>query len=70
MDCNLLGSSVREIFQERRLEWVVALLQEIGIFSTHGWNLGLLHRRQIFFFNNLINLFMAVQGLRCCMGFL
>ena len=69
MDCNLLGSSVHGIFQERRLEWVVALLQGIGIFSTQGWNLGLLHCRQIFK-NNLINLFMAVQGLRCCMGFL
>ena len=48
MDCSLLGSSVHGILQARILELsCCALLQ--GIFLTQGWNLGLLHCRQMIY---------------------
>ena len=48
MDCSLPGSSVHGILQARILEWVVisSSLHQ-GIFLTQGWNLHLLHCRQI-----------------------
>ena len=40
MDCSPPGSSVREIFQARILEWIaISLLQ--GIFMTQGSNVSL-----------------------------
>ena len=41
MDCSLPGSSVRGIFQARRLEWV-AISYSRGIFSAQGSNPSLL----------------------------
>ena len=40
-------SSVLGILQARILEWVAILLQ--GIFSTQGWNPGLLHGKWILY---------------------
>ena len=37
MDCSLPGSAVREIFQERALEWVAIILLQ-GIFLTQESN--------------------------------
>ena len=48
MDCSLPGFSVHGIFQARILEWVANFLL-LGIFSTQGLNLGLLHCRQILY---------------------
>ena len=48
MDCSLPGCSVRGIFQARILEWV-AMPSFQGIFPTQGFNLGLLHCRQILY---------------------
>ena len=48
MDCSLQGSSVHEILEARILEWVYRFLLQ-GIFPTQGWNLGLLHCRQILY---------------------
>ena len=44
-DCSPRGSSIHGILQARILEWLHTLLQ--GIFPTQGWNLHLLHCRQI-----------------------
>ena len=45
-DCSLLGSSVHGILQARILELSCCALL-LGIFFTRGWNLGLLHCRQM-----------------------
>ena len=47
-DCSPPGSSIHGILQTRILEWV-AISFSRGIFSTSGWNLGLLHWRQILY---------------------
>ena len=48
MDYSPPGSSVHEIFQARRLEWVCHFLLQ-GIFPTQGSNSGLPHCRQILY---------------------
>ena len=48
MDCSPPGSSVLRVLQARILEWVVIPFP-MGIFSTQGLNLGLLHCRQILY---------------------
>ena len=45
MACSLPGSSVHGILQTRILEWLPFPFP--GIFSTQGWNLGLLHCRWV-----------------------
>ena len=52
IDCILLGSSVRGIFQARILEWV-AILFSRGSSWPRDWIPGLLHCSQILFFFNL-----------------
>ena len=48
MDYSPPGSSVHGILQARILEWV-AIPFSRRIFPTQGWNLGLLHCRQILY---------------------
>jgi len=48
MDCRPPGSSVPRILQARILEWV-AIPFFRGVLSSQGWNLGLLHCRQILY---------------------
>ena len=46
MDYSPSGPIVHEILQARILEWV---LPSPGIFQTQGWNLSLLHCKQILY---------------------
>ena len=46
MDCSPSGSIVHEILQARILEWV---FPSPGIFQTQGWNLSILHCKQILY---------------------
>ena len=48
MDYSPPGSSVQGILQVKILKWV-AISFSRGIFPTQGWNLGLLHCRQILY---------------------
>ena len=48
MDCSPPGFSIQGILQARIREWV-AISFSRGIFPTQGWNLGLLHCRQILY---------------------
>ena len=48
MDCSLPGSSVHGILQARILEWA-AIPFSRGSSQPQGWNLGLLHCRQILY---------------------
>ena len=48
MDCNPSGSSLHGMLQARILEWLATSCSK-GIFPTQGWNLGLLHCRQILY---------------------
>ena len=48
MDCSSQGSSVHGILQSRILE-SISISFPRGIFLTQGWNLGLLHWRQILY---------------------
>ena len=48
VDCSPPDSSVHGISQARILEWF-AISSSRGIFLTQGWNLCLLHRRQILY---------------------
>ena len=48
MDSSRPGSSVYGILQARILEWVAISFSQ-GIFPIQGWNLSLLHCRQILY---------------------
>ena len=65
MDSSLLGSSIYEILQARRLGWVATFLL-LGIFLTQGLNVGLLHCRQILY--HLSHQVKAVESNAKCLG--
>ena len=49
MDRSPQGSSAHGILQARVLGWVAVFSPRGWIFRTQGWNLGLLHCRQILY---------------------